>query len=85
VNGVSIWDIESGTELLNLAPINSRAIALTEDEQQLYVVSGLEPVVRVYTVELADTTALAESRLTRWWTIEECRQYLHVDVCPVQE
>jgi WD40 repeat protein len=85
VDGVSIWDITTGTELLNLAPINSGAIALTADEQQLYMVPGLEPVVRVYSVKLADTVALAQSRLTRSWTAEECRQYLHVAVCPVQE
>ncbi|MCB8944991.1 MAG: protein kinase [Ardenticatenaceae bacterium] len=85
VDGVSIWDIESGTELVNLAPLNSAALALTTDERQLYMVPGLEPVVRVYTIELEDAIALAESRLTRWWTEEECRQFLHVDVCPVQE
>jgi WD40 repeat protein len=85
VNGVTIWDLESGTELLNLAPINSRGAALTLDGRQLYVVAALAPVVRVYTIELADTMALAQSRLTRWWAVEECRQYLHVDVCPVQE
>ncbi len=85
VNGVTIWDLASGTELLNLAPINSKGAALTQDGRQLYVVAARSPVVRVYTIELTDTMALAESLLTRWWTVEECRQYLHADVCPVQE
>ena len=26
--------------------------------------------------------ALAQSRLTRWFTLAECQQYLHLDECP---
>jgi hypothetical protein len=26
--------------------------------------------------------ALAHSRLTRWFTLAECQQYLHLDACP---
>ncbi|MAU00169.1 MAG: hypothetical protein CL608_23765 [Anaerolineaceae bacterium] len=85
VNGVTLWDLASGTEILNLAPINSKGAALTQDGRQLYVVAAQSPVVRVYAIELIDAMAVAESLLTRWWTVEECRQYLHADICPVRE
>ena len=85
VNGVSVWDVEMGTELLNLTPVNSRQIALTHDERRLYMIGGMAPNVKVNTVQLEDTISLAESRLTRWWAVEECRQYLHTDYCPVEK
>ena len=27
---------------------------------------------------------LAEERVTRWWTAEECEQYLHSETCPAR-
>jgi len=29
-----------------------------------------------------DFVAIVTSRLTRWFTLDECRQYLHRDDCP---
>jgi hypothetical protein len=40
-------------------------------------------VVTVYILDVAELVAEAESRLTRWWTKTECRQYLDTDTCPV--
>jgi len=44
--------------------------------------AGLDGTTRVYAVEVDELVALAQSRLTRWFTPEECRQYLHMDTCP---
>jgi len=82
VESTSIWDIATGTELLNLAPKNSWKVALTQDGRRLYSADFLTPAVRVYTVSLEDTVALAHSRVTRSLTAEECRQYLHMEECP---
>lgn len=39
-------------------------------------------MTRVYILPIDELLTLAQSRLTRTWTEEECRQYLHVETCP---
>jgi hypothetical protein len=36
----------------------------------------------VYALQLADLVALAQARVTRTWTLDECQQFLHVNDCP---
>ena len=43
---------------------------------------GRDQVVRIYELNIEDLIAIANSRLTRHLTDEECKKYLHVDVCP---
>ncbi len=43
---------------------------------------GVEGVVRIWALELDDLIEIAQDRLTRSFTEEECRQYLHADHCP---
>ena len=81
-DSVSIWDIVTGTELLNLSPDSSFEFALTQDGRRLYTATSQKPAVRVYAVPLEDVSALAESRITRELTNAECLQYLHLDECP---
>ncbi len=81
-DSASVWDAATGTELLNLAPRSSAELFLSRDGRRLYATGFREDAVRVYTVPLEDAVALAQSRLTRSLTEEECRQYLHVDECP---
>ena len=38
---------------------------------------------RIYVLRLEELIALAESRVTRSLTPEECRMYLHLEQCPV--
>lgn len=44
--------------------------------------AAADQTVRVYVLPMEELLTLAESRLTRSWTEEECRQYLHVERCP---
>ncbi len=37
---------------------------------------------RVYALPLEDIVAIAKSRLTRAWTLDECQKFLHMDECP---
>ncbi|MCA9951966.1 MAG: hypothetical protein KDE48_20085 [Anaerolineales bacterium] len=60
-------------------------VALSADGRRLYAVTGSpEPGVRVLTVLLEDAIALAQSRVTRTLSTDECRQYLHLESCPEQ-
>jgi WD40 repeat protein/DNA-binding SARP family transcriptional activator len=44
--------------------------------------SAADGTVRVLALDIDDLIQLARSRLTRSWTPEECRTYLHVESCP---
>jgi WD40 repeat protein len=78
-----VWYVATGTERLTLGDQRSR-LAISADGRHLYAGAGTDGVVRVYVLRLEDAKALAHSRLTRWWTPEECLQYLHQQTCPEQ-
>jgi WD40 repeat protein len=83
---LKIWDFETGRELLTLpgaiavqfTPDGTRLIAVRREETALF-----GDTVRVYPLELEDLVALAKSRLARSLTAEECKQYLHMEQCPL--
>jgi len=56
-------------------------VAYSPDGKRL-ASSSVDGTTRVYAVDVDDLVALARSRLTRWFTPAECKQYLHMDVCP---
>jgi WD40 repeat protein len=77
-----LWDTETGTEQLVLhsdeGPVSS--VAFSPDGDRLVTTSV--GVARVWALDLEDLIGIAEDRLTRSLTDDECRQYLHVDACP---
>ena len=81
--GVLVWDATTGKELLSLLTPTGTAyrVAFSPDGSRL-VVQDQDSTTQIYVLTIADLAALAKSRLTRTFTIEECQQYLHTDVCP---
>ena len=59
-------------------------VAFTPDGNRL-VSASLDGTVRVYTLVLEELVELAQSRLARSLTTEECQRYLHLDSCPERE
>lgn len=59
-DALRVWDVATGTELLTLAN-GSVYLDLTRDGRRLYASSPDEGVVRVYSLPLEDTVALATS------------------------
>ena len=55
--------------------------SFSPDGNQL-ATAGADGTIRIYTLRMDDLIALAKSRLTRSLTEEECRKYLHAEVCP---
>ena len=49
-----------------------------------YAFRGAPGGVRVLALDLADIVAIAQSRVTRALTNDECQKYLHLDKCPDQ-
>lgn len=78
-----IWDLTTGQALLNLVEPGSGiySVAFSPDGTRL-ATGSRDGTVRLYVLPLEELVSLAHSRLTRTWTTEECRQYLHVDECP---
>ena len=79
-DAVRIWDAATGEERLTLIQQQGK-IAFSQDGSRLYF-NDINGVILVFTLSLDDLTAIAESRLTRWFTPAECLQYLHTETCP---
>jgi WD40 repeat protein len=57
------------------------ALAFSPDGSEL-ITAGRDGLMRAYLLDTAELLSFAQTRLTRWWTEAECRQYLHVTNCP---
>jgi WD40 repeat protein len=79
---IRLWDVASGNNFLILPSVSPWSIAFSPDGAYLYA-SNRAGELRVYAVQLEALVSLARSRLTRSLTDEECRQYLHLEACPV--
>jgi WD40 repeat protein/DNA-binding SARP family transcriptional activator len=80
---ITLWDAESGLPLLSLhsQPDPVGGIACSPDGDYL-ATAGFDGTTRVFVVEADRLLALARSRLTRPFTLEECHKYLHLEQCP---
>jgi len=85
----AIWDFPasldtgSGQALLNLKLHTNIATSMDFSPDNKYVVTGgFDNTARVFTLDLDELIAMAESRVTRPLTDSECQQYLHLSVCP---
>ena len=79
---IRLWDPRSGELQLVLprAPAQVSGVSFSPDGSQLasYSVDG---VVRVWALDLDALIEIAQDRLTRSFTEDECRQYLHAERC----
>ena len=80
---IRLYDATTGEPLLVFygSPRGIVRIAFSSDGTRLASVQ-YDSTVRIYTLPVNDTIAMTELRLTRWWTPEECRRFLHTDICP---
>ena len=79
---IRLWDPRTGeSQLVLLGHIATVPhISFSPDGSQL-ASYGVEGVVRIWALELDDLIEIAQDRLTRPFTEEECRQYLHAERC----
>jgi WD40 repeat protein/DNA-binding SARP family transcriptional activator len=81
---VRLWDAATGQELLNLAQHTDMVggVSLSPDGSRLASGGMVDGTVRVYALRLEELVALAQERVTRSLTDDECRRYLHLEACP---
>lgn len=82
-NTARLWDVSTGRQLLVLTghTLGLTDLAFSPDGTRL-ATSANDGTVRVYVLPIEELIELARSRLTRSWTADECRQYLHLSACP---
>jgi len=85
-NTVTLWDVESGKETLTLSGFSGTGKVgfRPENNGSNLVFTGADGAIHIFLLKTNELLALAQSRVTRSLTTEECRQYLHVDMCPAK-
>jgi WD40 repeat protein len=78
-----VWDAASGQELLTFGGNEAALVgAVFSPDGRHLATTSVDGTVRVYTLDVEELTALAQARITRLLTGEECTKYLHFENCP---
>jgi WD40 repeat protein/transcriptional regulator with XRE-family HTH domain len=83
---VKVWKLpkagEQVPEPLTLYGNTGAVYQVAFSPNGMHIVSvGRDQVIHIYELNIEDLIAIANSRLTRQLTDEECKKYLHVDAC----
>jgi WD40 repeat protein/DNA-binding SARP family transcriptional activator len=79
---IRLWRVDDGTivSMLDARAASIRSLVYSADGSRLASVDD-DGIVRVWALEVDDLVQLAQRRVTRHLTDDECRQYLHTDTC----
>jgi WD40 repeat protein len=80
---VRLFDAETGAQQLSLRESGCavEGVAFSPDGTKLASSSWCDGV-RIWALDIDDLLEIARREAERSLTVEECRQYLHVDRCP---
>ena len=80
---VKLWDVNNGQELLNFSGNGSGINGVTFNPKGTLLVTSGDHEAQVYILQVDELVKLAQDRVTRSLTQEECLKYLHeiTDAC----
>jgi WD40 repeat protein len=78
---VRLWDGRTLEPIMMIGTMAEGRLAYSPDGSRL-AHTAEDGVVRVLALGVDELIALAKARLTRSWTEDECRTYLHLNRCP---
>jgi WD40 repeat protein len=82
---VRVWDSTSGERIVEFATERDAErlpfIDISSDGRHIVALGG-EDTLRVYTLDTDELIQIAKDRVTRSFTKDECRTYLHMEDCP---
>ena len=77
---VYVWDTFTGQQVLEVEGYNA-SLAFTPDGKRLVISGDNRTSIKVIALTVEELVQIAQSRLTRSLTVEECQKYLHGNAC----
>lgn len=79
----SVWDATTGSLKYSLSPHSGKIYNIAFSPDSKIIALGTEDgTVRFFYTNIEDVISLAQTRILRLLTNEECQIYLHVETCP---
>lgn len=78
--GITLYDAETGEAIIELE--GGASTTTYSPDGRMIATAGIDGLVRILAANLDSLLELAETRVTRLLTDEECRKYLHLKACP---
>jgi WD40 repeat protein len=80
---IKLWDAMTGQELTTLYGHSDGVtdVAFSPDGTRLYT-SSVDGTSREYLLDIEELLVYSKSILSRSFTQDECRKYLHMEQCP---
>jgi WD40 repeat protein/DNA-binding SARP family transcriptional activator len=79
-----VWDAFSGEELQRYTSSTGFLLSITFTPDGKRLIASGEGAIYGFIFDKGELVSLAKSRLTRGFTPDECRQFLHLEECPPQ-
>ena len=73
-----LLEVSSGQEMFALP---GKYAGFSPDGRYLWTQTA-DGMTQGFYLDANDLVALAQQRLLRWWTPDECQKYLHTQTCP---